>query len=39
MLKDDKLIRKAHKYLKRMNKKRFGIRYFIQEFEKILIKL
>jgi hypothetical protein len=39
MLKDDKLIRKAHKYLKIMNKKRFGIRYFIQEFEKILIKL
>jgi hypothetical protein len=39
MIQDDKLIRKAHKYLKRMDKSRFSSSSFVEEFKNILVKL
>ena len=39
MLCSDRLIRRAHKYLKHMDKSRFHIKSFVTEFEKILINI
>jgi hypothetical protein len=39
MIQDDKLIRKAHKYLKSMDKSGFSISSFVDEFKNILVKL
>ena len=39
MLESDRLIRKAHVYLKRLNKTKFSIQSFIKDFQKILFKI
>ena len=38
LIKDDSIIRKAHKHLKLINKHTFSIDYFIESFQNILIK-